>query len=165
MNMKVQFYFIESVTKLWMFVRMTCCLLTVKARNKFGRLLCRFRYPGSLPEDVAKALGVFLPNYICFDEFMNQLTSSGCYPTNLMRWMPRKSAERCFDSAIRKEAFGSYSIFSYYFRRGWLEFVLHFDDQSRLRRIYLQHRDIGAPRGIELSLKNFEQETLCSTSA
>lgn len=67
--------------------------------------------------------------------------------------MPRNIAEAAFERAQRKEKFGRNSLFSYYFNEGWLEFNLHFDEHSRLRRIYLQHKDVDQEQGIEISLQ------------
>lgn len=132
---------------------MTSCLMTHRAVQGLGRLFCRFRYPVSLPEDVAVALGVDLPNHLSFDELMAELVSPALSPTKLHRFMLREVAERAFSSAVRKETFGAHSIFSFYFREGWMEFVLHFDEHARLRRVYLQHKKIHSPRGKEMDLR------------
>lgn len=102
------------------------------------RLLSRFRYPCSLPEDVAQALGIHLANCLSFDEFIALLGQPECRPTKLRKYMQRQKAEDAFQTALKKETFGSLSLFSYYFNKGWLVFALHFDEQARLRRIYLQ---------------------------
>ena len=65
--------------------------------------------------------------------------------------MPREEAEAAFQSAQRKERFGRNSLFSYYFQEGWLEFKLYFDEKARLRRIYLQHKDLNSDN-IEIHL-------------
>jgi len=88
---------------------------------------------------------------------MEELKGAECAPTKLSRFMNREKAERHFRSAVRKETFGCFSIFSFYFRQGWMEFVLHFDERSRLRRVYLQHKDIKQPSGKEMPLKSGEQ--------
>ncbi len=54
--------------------------------------------------------------------------------------MPREQAERVFSGATCKERFKQESLYSYYFYEGWIEFVLIFDDDSRLRRLYLLHQ-------------------------
>lgn len=66
--------------------------------------------------------------------------------------MPRSEAEALFISAVKKERFRYESMYSYYFSDSWMEFVLHFDQQSRLRRVYLQHRDLKQEEGIEILL-------------
>lgn len=130
---------------------MTSCLMTARAAQGLGRLFCRFRYPVSLPEDVAGALGITLPNHLSFEKLMEELSCAN--PTKLRRFMGREMAERHFKGAVRKEIFGCFSIFSFYFRQGWMEFVLHFDERSRLRRVYLQHKEIKQPSGKEIALR------------
>lgn len=102
------------------------------------RLLSRFRYPVSLPEDVAHDLGLYLPNTLNFKEFLCLLNAPHQRPTKLRKYMDRTLAEASFETALRKEVFRSCSLFSYYFNKGWLVFTLYFDEQSRLRRVYLQ---------------------------
>jgi hypothetical protein len=106
----------------------------------FFRFFLRFRYPVSLPEDVASALGIPLSNSLTFQEFVNCLTQPNCCPTTLTKFMSREKAEEMFHTALRKEHFRHNSLFSYYFNEGWMEFMLQFDEQSRLRRIYIQHK-------------------------
>lgn len=124
----------------------------MKALDSFYRFFLRFRYPVSLPEDIAEALGINVSNYLTFDEFVNQLTSPACRPTKLLKFMPRDKAEEAFRGALRKERFKQNTLFSYYFSEGWMEFALLFDEQSRLRRIYLHHRKIAQEEGIEIPL-------------
>lgn len=114
----------------------------------------RFRYPVSLPEEIAIDLGITTSNFLTFKEFVNQLTNRTCRLQRLSRFMPREEAEAVFQSALRKEKFKGDSLFSYYFHEGWLEFILQFDEHSRLRRIYLQHKHIKSERGIELMLRS-----------
>jgi len=116
------------------------------------RLFIRLRYPVSLPEEVADALGIELSNDLTFSQFVSQLTSSSCQPTRLCKFMPRQQVEEAFKTAQKKERFKQDSLFSYYFNEGWLEFVLQFDTDSRLRRIYVQHHTIKEERGIEIPL-------------
>lgn len=118
----------------------------------FSKVYLRFRYPVSLPGDVADALGVQVSNHVSFEEFVNTLISPTCRPTRLQKFMPREDAEAAFQSALRKEHFKQNTICSYYFNEGWMEFVLLFDEQSRLRRIYLQHKKITQEEGIEILL-------------
>ncbi len=120
----------------------------------FHRLFIRFRYPVSLPEDISEALGIPLSNYLSFEEFVEHLISPTCRVTKLTKFMPREKAEYAFRSALRKERFKQNTLFSYYFSEGWMEFVLQFDEQSRLRRIYLQHQKIQSPLGVEIPLSN-----------
>lgn len=108
----------------------------------FQRLFVRFRYPVSMPEDVASDLGLNISNYLTFQEFIELLTNPNTKPSKLSRYMPRHEAECIFQSALRKERFKHDSLFSYYFNGGWMEFVLQFDEQSRLRRLYINHKDM-----------------------
>jgi len=124
----------------------------MKALDIFYRLLLRFRYPVSLPEDVAQALGIQVSNFMSFEEFVKQLVSPDCRPTRLTKFMPREKAEEAFEGAQRTERFKQNTLVSYYFNEGWMEFVLFFDEQSRLRRIYLQHKKIDQDEGIEIHL-------------
>jgi len=124
----------------------------MKTLDLLYRFLVRFRYPVTLPEDVAMALGIQVSNFITFEEFVSRLTSPNCRPTRLLKFMPREQAEKAFQHAQRKEPFKQNSLFSFYFKEGWLEFILQFDDQSRLRRIYLQHKQIKQDEGIEIPL-------------
>lgn len=124
----------------------------MKALDHLYRILIRFRYPVSLPEDVASALGIEVSNFLTFEQFVEYLTGPLCRPTRLTRFMSREKAEEAFQSAQCKESFHQNTLFSYYFSEGWLEFVLQFDEQSRLRRIYLQHKNIQSDTGIEIPL-------------
>ena len=116
------------------------------------RMILRFRYPVTLPEEIATDLGITISNFMTFNEFVSQLTQTSCRPGKLKRFMPREDAEAAFECAQRKEIFGRNSLFSYYFNEGWLEFSLHFDEHSRLRRIYLQHQCVDEEQGIEIPL-------------
>lgn len=118
--------------------------------------LIRFRYPVTLPEEIATDLGISVSNFMTFEEFVCKLTCVSCRPKRLKRFMPRDAAEAAFECAQRKERFSKNTLFSYYFHEGWLEFSLHFDDQSRLRRIYLQHKHLAREQGVEIPL-NLEQ--------
>ncbi len=118
-----------------------------------GMLRHRIRYPVSLPEDIAFALGIPLSNHLSFQDFVKQLTCPQCRPTNLLKFMPREKAEEAFGKALRKERFATNSLFSFYFaKEGWVEFVLQFDEKSRLRRVYLQHKQIPHDQGFEIRL-------------
>lgn len=125
----------------------------MKAFDLLCRFLIRFRYPISMPEDIAEALGLDLTNYITFDKFVSLLTCPNCKPTKLHKFMPRDKAELAFKNAHCKEFFKTSSLFSFYFAEGWMEFMLEFDDQSRLRRMYLHHKQIKQERGAEIQLQ------------
>lgn len=120
--------------------------------NIIHKFLVRFRYPVSLPEDIALALGIEASNLLTFEEFVSRLISPGCRPTRLTKFMPREKAEAAFQGALRKEHFKKNSLFFYYFNEGWLEFILLFDEDSRLRRIYLQHKKFAKDEGVEIQL-------------
>lgn len=124
----------------------------MKALDTFYKFFIRFRYPVTLPEDIAQSLGVNLSNNVTFDEFVKCLTNPSCCPTRLMKLMPRKKAESMFCGAQRKEHFSRSTLISYYFSEGWMEFNLQFDAEARLRRIYIQHKQIESEQGYELPL-------------
>lgn len=121
------------------------------------RFFLRFRYPGSLPEEVACALGIELPNRISFDELVKLLSASDAKPSKLQKFMSKEMADAAFSHAQCKEHFKHSSIFSFYFTEGWLEFLLEYDENSRLRRLYMQHKNIDSDRGIEIKLTNPNQ--------
>ena len=81
-------------------------------------LLIRFRYPVSMPEDVASDLGLQITNSLSFKEFICCLTDPRYRPTKLTRFMPREQAEAIFCLAKRKERFQQNSLFSYHFKGG-----------------------------------------------
>lgn len=114
-------------------------------------LFIRFRYPVSRPEDVAMDLGLNISNSLSFLEFINCLTDPSYRPTKLMRFMPRHQAEDIFRCALRKERFPQNSLFSYHFKGGWMEFMLQFDEQSRLRRLYIRHKTLKQKHEISIS--------------
>ena len=118
----------------------------------FYHFLHRLRYPASLPEEVANALGVPLANTATFEEFVNQLTNPESRPKTLVKFMRREKAEAAFHNALRKEKFQHSTHFSFYFNEGWVEFILLFDEECRLRRLYLQHKEIPSDEGVEIPL-------------
>ena len=124
----------------------------MKALDVLSRFFLRFRYPISMPEDVATALGIHISNYVTFHEFVSHLASPTCRPTRLSKFMSREKAEEAFFGAPLKEKFRNNTLVSYCFTEGWVEFILQFDDNSKLRRIYLQHKDIKQDRGLEIQL-------------
>ena len=65
--------------------------------------------------------------------------------------MPKEKAQEAFQKA-HQEHFNRTSLFSFYFAEGWMEFVLEFDEQSRLRRMFLHHKNIKQERGVEIHL-------------
>jgi hypothetical protein len=121
--------------------------------EQIQRVWIRFRYPVSMPEDIALALGIQLSNSLPFKDFVMCLSRPDCCPKRLTRFMPRALAEAAFSNAVHTERFCEKTLVSYYFNEGWLEFVLQFDRTSRLRRIYFLHREVTNDEGIELPLK------------
>lgn len=123
----------------------------MKVLEPLLHLFVRFRYPVSMPEDVAADLGLAFTNSLNFKEFMDCLTDPRHRPTKLTRFMPREQAEEIFHLAKRKERFSHDSLFSYLFKGGWIEFFLQFDEQSRLRRLYVRHKDLKQKHEISIS--------------
>src|SRR4051812_48473904 len=115
------------------------------------RLFVRFRYPISTPEEVGSDLGLNISNLLTFQEFIACLTHPHYRPAKLTRFMPRQQAEDIFRQARRKERFQQDSLFSYHFNGGWMEFMLQFDEQSRLRRLYIRHKDLKQKHEISIS--------------
>ena len=124
----------------------------MRAYDHLCRFFLRFRYPVSLPEDIALSLGLQISNFVTFNQFVDCLTSPRCRPTRLHKFMSREAAEEAFQNAHTKEYFTNSTLFSFYFPEGWLEFTLEFDEDERLRRLYLNHKHIKFERGVELSL-------------
>lgn len=125
----------------------------MRSFNIFSAFLLRFRYPLSLPEDIALALGIEISNQLSFNEFVNFLTCPLCCPTRLAKFMPRELAEKAFEKAPCKEKFRDRTLISFKFNEGWMEFDLQFDSESRLRRVYIQHKTITNERGVEIKLR------------
>lgn len=117
----------------------------------FIHLFVRFRYPISMPEEVGSDLGINFSNFLTFQEFIGCLTNPLYRPTKLTRFMPRAQAEEHFRCALRKERFSQNSLFSYHFNGGWMEFMLQFDEQARLRRLYILHKDLKQKHEILIS--------------
>lgn len=120
--------------------------------NRLARLIARFRYPVSLPEEVTEVLGVQVSNFSSFEELIKRLIGSKCNPSTLAKYMPRKAAEAAFKRATCIEQFSEKTLVSYFFSEGWVEFILKFDDQSRLRRIYILHKSMNDEQGVEIPL-------------
>jgi hypothetical protein len=124
----------------------------MKLFDHFTRLCWRLQHPVSMPEEVALALGIQASNDLAFDEFISLLIHPGCHPKNLKKFMPREQAEATFALALRRERFSQHSLFSYYFGGGWLAFSLEFDRESRLRRVYIRHKELVGEEGVEIAL-------------
>jgi hypothetical protein len=109
------------------------------------------RYPRSVPEEVAAALGVTLAQPHCWDELLKHLGSPQWAPPRLQRLMSRAHAQAAFSSALQIEEFTHTALCSYHLGGGWLTFDLHFDLEQRLRRLYVRHPQLG-PDPRELTL-------------
>lgn len=118
------------------------------------RFVCRFRHQVSLPEEVATALGIPLSNFLSVPQLLERLCHPSCCPTRLMRLMRRPDAEAAFSLARRVERFSRHTLCSFYFNDGWLEFLLQFDDDQKLRRIYIHHKHLQPDEGVELALRH-----------
>ena len=58
--------------------------------------------------------------------------------------MPREQAEDIFlFSFCARNAFSKTPYFLITSKGGWMEFILQFDEQSRLRRLYIRHKDLS----------------------
>ena len=127
------------------------------------RLISRFRYPVSLPEDLAKDLGVKLVNTVNFRQLLRILHSSDLRCNRLKRLMSRAQAEAIFRSALKKESFKSSSLFSYYFNKSWLVFALYFDEKDQLRRLYVQCPSCSNFEGFDIHLEEEQPIALTGT--
>lgn len=121
------------------------------------RLISRFRYPVSLPEDLARDLGIQIPNTVNFCQLLKYLKSSDLRLTRFKRFMPRELAENAFRSALKKESFKSSTLFSYYFKKSWLVFALYFDEEGGLRRLYVQCPSCSGLDGFDIHLAEISQ--------
>lgn len=112
----------------------------MKWLDNLTRLMARFRYPVSLPEDIGGALGIDTSNLDNFEALLTTLTS--LKTTHLKKFMRREEAEEAFKKACIRERYGQNTLCCFYFNEGWIEFTLQFDPQSRLRRVYMMHKKI-----------------------
>lgn len=108
----------------------------------------RLRYPFSMPEDIGEDLGLDITNQLNFESFLQLLCSSSCLPQNLQKYMERDHVEKHFSHAFRTDRFSDKTLVCYYFKQGWIEFELKYDDENRLRRIWLH-----APKAEECEIK------------
>lgn len=129
-------------------------------------MFVRFRYPLSLPRDVGLALGIEVTNSLRFERVLDILLAPTSQPQRLVKYMPREHAEEAFDGAAKMERFLRSTLCSFYFTEGCLEFELQFDEENRLRRLYLHHKRIAHPNGHELVLSqaSFEPRAFASSA-
>lgn len=121
-------------------------------KERLRTALIRIRYPRSMPEDIAAALGISSDQPVDWQQVLSHLQGSGWAPPRLHRLMARVHAEAAFSSALQIEEFTHTALCSYHLAGGWLTFDLHFDLDQRLRRLYVRHPSLGGePR--ELSLR------------
>lgn len=120
--------------------------------NIFSHYTRRLRYPVSLPSEVADALGIEFPPEYSLEELINLLLEARARPKALIKYMKRENAENCFLNAVKRERFNQKTVISYYFSQGWVEFMLQFDNEARLRRLYLYHYSARTPQGVEIPL-------------
>jgi len=130
------------------FQRLTNC----SPVKQLGNLMVRFIHPYSLPCDIADALGVDISNFISLNNLIAYLTSNSCHPKKLKKFMAREDAEEAFRNAFRIDHFPKISLCYYPFKSGCIEFILYFDEFSRLRRIYLQSNLIVSEEALEIPL-------------
>lgn len=119
--------------------------------SRLTKLVARIWYPVALPEDIANCFGLKVSNLLSLEDLLGVLKRSQSYTSFLSRYMPRDIAESVFRRATSIESFGEKTIASFYFRGGWMEYVLQFDKEDRLRRVYLCHRQIES-EGVEIPL-------------
>lgn len=130
--------------------------------KSLARLLSRFRYPGSLPEELGRDLGIKIPRAslrLTLSALIQNLVILLPLSKKLYYRMCRESAEKSFRCAFKKEHFHSSTLFSYYFSEGWLVFTLHFDEEQRLRRLHLQCPHSFQENGFDLLLPSSAVKT------
>lgn len=113
----------------------------------------RLRYPFSLPEEIGSDLGLDVTNQTDFKTLLSFLCSASCAPRNLKRFMKRGDVDTLFQNAFRADHFSGKSIYCYYFKQGWIEFELIYDNNNLLRRVKLQSQKLS-DEGIELKLNH-----------
>lgn len=127
-------------------------MMPPKVMDSLSRFFARIWYPVALPEDLTEAFGVELSNYLSYSKLLEKISSCHLHPQKLAKYMPRRLAESVFKHATSMEIFKDKSIASYYFQEGCIEFVLSFDHNGTLRRVYLLHKAVENEEGIELPL-------------
>lgn len=105
--------------------------------KEISRFFSHFRYPASLPEDIALDLGIEIPKSLNFQKFLEELASPHIRLKKIYKFMPQEEAELAFNSALKKESFKSTTLFSYFFPEGWVVITLYFDEEKQLRRLHV----------------------------
>lgn len=119
------------------------------------QLFSLLRYPISAPQDVLLALGMESDfSDLDFHHFLKKIVTR--IPRRVYRDMSRDEAERSFSTAYKKEVFHTTTHASYCFIQGWLEFVLEFDKNRHLRRLYVHHSLLSGAQSIELELPDHQ---------
>ncbi len=138
----------------------------MQLRAQLVKLLHRFRYPVSLPHDIAHDLGLNAPPTTSLAVFLEFLCSSSPKPCRLRKWMMRCQAEASFQTALKKETFGGCSLFSYGFNKGWLVIALYFDERDLLRRAFVHCPTCegGNKEGFDLILEDLPLSSLRGNS-
>ena len=131
--------------------RLTSSLNELLERILLSKCFARFRYPFSMPEEVGQDIGLDVDNQITFDKFINILANPSFLPSKVQKYMSRSEADALFVHAFRSDLFQGKSLFYYYFKQGWVEFQMTYDENDRLRRMVLQNKQI-AEDSIEIKL-------------
>jgi hypothetical protein len=119
--------------------------------NLFSYAKTRYYYPYTLPSQIGVALGIELADSISYPEFLLVLSQLPT-PPKLARYMCRATAEKAFRHATRCERYDNTTRYFFRFAEGWVEFELLFDENNKLRRLFLHHRSIQNQDRIEITL-------------
>ncbi len=130
--------------------------MSFQALSKFSELIARFKHPYSLPTDIGKDLGLFsLNNYMSFCQLTSFLDSPDCHPTKLCKGMSKKAVINSFKNAYRQEDFSNKSLFCYYFKQGWIQFEVTFDELGGLKSLRFHCNNCHVRGGVEIPLTSF----------
>ncbi len=123
--------------------------------NAITHMKVRMRYPYALPSDIGTSLGQSIDDSITFPLLL-KILSNLQEPRSLARFMNRDRAEKSFILATRCERFTTSTLYSFRFNEGWIEFELHFDEEDKLRRLFILHKEIVSCDRIEIPLSKEE---------
>jgi hypothetical protein len=107
-----------------------------------------------LPDELLKTLGLDLKGNSSIEDLLEKLNHSKSLHIKLKKFMTKREVENAFISAEKKEHFSRHSLYSYYFSKGWVGFFVSFDQDLKLRRVYLQYKSLRYQDTIELYLDN-----------